>query len=126
MDKILSIEWDAVKEENVRVRLGNVGVDSASIAIGDKVSQNQIEIFTPEGDGSYAVYAQFLNGRKVIIIDFDACIYDDKINCIPDEGCCPQCGEEAYTGFQADGTSGGSCKNGHDWEVPHTVIEGLG
>jgi len=59
--------WGDVSGEPLKI--GEVGVDSASIKIGDLT--RDIHIFTPEGDGCYPVFIQKIKGRRCLIIDFD-------------------------------------------------------
>lgn len=125
------VDWDKV-EEGYTVRLGNIGVDSATIALGDETEEKQLVVFTAEGDGGFPVFAKKIDGRRCLIIDFDLVDYDTEgifynQELLPDgeenfengiEGeahrLCPKCEGKIVQGSMGIGKSTIVCKNGHE------------
>jgi hypothetical protein len=70
----------ADSEESFLSKIGSVGVDGADcridIGIGDAVSPKQItftlDVFSPQGDGTFPVYVGHIKGiGRVAIVAFD-------------------------------------------------------
>ena len=125
------VNWDNV-EKGKNVKIGNVGVDSATVKLGDGVLNDQLEIFTPEGDGGYPVFARTINGRKCLVIDFDLIdygtgeIYYNEGELSPDSEnfkgsiigeafrLCPKCNCRIVQENSGPGYSWIKCENGHE------------
>lgn len=132
------VDWNKV-EEGYNVRLGNIGVDSATIALGDETEEKQLVVFTSEGDGSFPVFAKKIDGRRCLIIDFDLVDYNTEDifynqELLPDSEenfkngvngeayrICPKCEEKIVQGSMSISTSTIVCKNGH--EIVYTIDE---
>lgn len=74
MNDKVKINWGEI-EEGQNVRVGNIGVDGGTVKIGDSVIDNQLEVFTANGDGGYPVFAKKINNRRCLVIDFDLIDY---------------------------------------------------
>ncbi len=122
---LFKIDW---KNLVSRKLVGSVGVDSGSVTIGDRRVSDQIEVSTPHGDGSYAVYAQLINGRRCVVIDFDAIVdhEDGVLRRLPPDGWkCPQCGSDEYSDGYSPKDSIKTCRCGHAQEFEHEIIKDL-
>ena len=64
--------WDLLATSGKRVRLGQIGVDSGTIKVGDFC---MVQVRTLTGDGCYPVLAQCINGRRCIVIEMEAQAY---------------------------------------------------
>lgn len=120
-----SVDWDNLCGK--RQVLGVVGVDSASVRFSDSVDRDQGEIYTPEGDGSFPIYAQLIDGRRCLVVDFDANLNIDQgiLERVPANWKCLDCGEDELSGWKAAGSSGFTCANNHTHEVEHVPITDL-
>lgn len=112
--------WEQSKEVTDKspeklVYLGKIGVDSASLVFGDAADRDQLEVFTPTGDGCFPLFSALINGRKCLVVDFDLAEYKGKILRVHHDWRCTFCGEGEFTGhidFDRQ-VQVFACRNGH-------------